>query len=132
MTKSYDKYYKIENYFGKPYPNLISFFKNYPVRGKMLDLGCGQGRNAIPLAKLGYDVTGIDSSKVGIKQMLNAIESKNVKLTGLVGDIYKFNKFPEFNFIMLDNMFHFLKKDILFFTMVKAIYVLTYESYKLF
>ncbi|MEH0417815.1 class I SAM-dependent methyltransferase [Streptomyces sp. B21-083] len=29
---------------------------------KVMDFGCGDGRVAIPLRKLGYDVTGVDSS----------------------------------------------------------------------
>lgn len=37
---------------------------------KFLDLGCGNGRNAIPLAKLGYKVVGMDISKVAVKQAL--------------------------------------------------------------
>src|SRR5206468_825627 len=31
-----------------------------PASGRVLDVGCGYGRIALPLAELGYDVTGID------------------------------------------------------------------------
>lgn len=54
MTATYDKYYQTENLFGDPYPELIEFFANYPKKGKVLDLGCGQGRDAIAIAQLGY------------------------------------------------------------------------------
>src|SRR5262245_41156291 len=33
---------------------------------RALDIGLGQGRNAMPLAQRGYDTTGIDRSEVGI------------------------------------------------------------------
>lgn len=110
MTKSYDKHYRIKKYFGEPYPELISFFRNFPVRGKLLDLGCGQGRNAIPLAQFGYNVTGIDSSKIGINQMLKL--DNRLELLGIVGNIYEVDNFYDYEFILLDSMFHFHKKDI--------------------
>lgn len=111
MTFAYDKYYQTENLFGKPYPELMEFFADYPAKGKVLDLGCGQGRNAIALARLGYAVTGIDSSKVGIDQMNLIGQNEQLNLSGQVGDIYVFDRFNEFNIVLLDSMFHFAKKD---------------------
>lgn len=111
MNLNYDKYYQKENLFGKPYPELIEFFVEYPQKGKVLDLGCGQGRDAIPLARLGYTVTGIDNSKVGIEQMNRIAKAENLKLKGLVGDIFEFHNFAEYDFVLLNSMFHFTKKD---------------------
>jgi 2-polyprenyl-3-methyl-5-hydroxy-6-metoxy-1,4-benzoquinol methylase len=34
-----------------------------PDSAKVMDFGCGDGRVAIPLAELGYDVTAVDSSQ---------------------------------------------------------------------
>ena len=111
MTVIYDKYYQTENLFGEPYPELIEFLAEYPKKGKLLDLGCGQGRDAIALARLGYSVTGIDSSKVGIEQMNQIGQVENLDLVGQVDDIYAFDRFHEFDIILLDSMFHFAKKD---------------------
>ena len=111
MTVHYDKYYQTENLFGQPYPELMDFFSEYPKKGKVLDLGCGQGRDSIPLARLGFDVTGIDNSKVGIGQMNRIAKTENLKLNGIIADIFEFDKFGEYDFVLLDSMFHFTNKD---------------------
>lgn len=111
MSVIYDKYYLTENLFGEPYNELVDFFTKHPKRGKVIDLGCGQGRNAIFLARIGYSVSGIDNSKIGIDQMNKIGQEENLNLTGEVGDIYEFDRFDEYDIVLLDSMFHFAKKD---------------------
>lgn len=111
MTVTYDKYYQTENLFGEPYLELIEFFAEYPKKGKVLDLGCGQGRDAIALARLGYSVTGIDNSEVGIDQMNQIGQNEKLNLVGQVGDIYTFDRFSEYEIVLMDSMFHFAKQD---------------------
>lgn len=112
MTVTYDNYYQTENLFGKPYPELINFFTQYPSRGKVLDLGCGQGRDAIAIARLGFTVIGIDHSKVGIEQMNRIADNENLPLKGNVADIFEYEDFMDYDFIVLDSMFHFTKNDL--------------------
>ncbi|WP_425391785.1 class I SAM-dependent methyltransferase [Ekhidna sp.] len=112
MTVTYDKYYQTADLFGEPYPELINFFSEHPTRGKLLDLGCGQGRDAIPLAKLGFNVSGVDSFSVGIGQMRQAAESGKLDIVGIADDIYHFQDYAEYEFILLDSMFHFRKSEL--------------------
>jgi 2-polyprenyl-3-methyl-5-hydroxy-6-metoxy-1,4-benzoquinol methylase len=107
----YDKYYKTEDLFGEPYAELIKFFKLFEPKGKLIDIGCGQGRDLLPLANLGYDVTGIDNSKLGISQMTKKAEQEKLKVIGLIGDIYKFDNYQDYDIVLLDSMFHFEKRE---------------------
>ena len=111
MTIAYDKYYQTENLFRNPYPDLMEFFAGYSKKGKVLDLGCGQGRDAIPIARLGFEVTGIDNSKVGVAQMNQIAKTEGLKLHGLIADIFEFDDFSPYDFVLLDSMFHFAKND---------------------
>ena len=108
---TYDKYYQTENLFGLPYPELMDFFADQPKTTRVLDLGCGQGRDAIPIARLGFEVTGMDRSQVGIDQMMQVARIENLPLTGITSDIYEIEDLAEYDFILLDSMFHFTKND---------------------
>ena len=109
---AYDKYYKTDNYFGKAYPGLVKFFREYEPKGKVLDLGCGQGRDTIALATLGYNVTGMDISSVGIAKMLDEAKKQQLKIQGVVSDIYQYDDIDKFDIVLLDSMFHFYKNDL--------------------
>jgi len=55
---------KDEGYF-KSYISIIQ--KHLPSRSKVLDLACGNGFSSFLLAKIGYEVTGVDISHLFIK-----------------------------------------------------------------
>ncbi len=107
----YDKYYEEEQHFGEPYPELVKFFREIEVRGKVLDLGCGQGRNALAIARLGYDVTGVDISVVGIEQMISEARKENLPVKGIVANFYDYTIDSSFDFILLDSILHFYKRE---------------------
>ena len=62
--------------------------------GRALDLGTGEGRNALFLAEKGWTVTGVDLSEVAIAQARKNAESRGVKFEAIVGDLdtYDFGK----------------------------------------
>ena len=59
---------------------ITEFVKGHSIRDAV-EFGCGEGRNAIFLAKRGIDVTAIDSSDIAIRNAKDKTEDlKNVRL----------------------------------------------------
>lgn len=54
--------------------------------GRALDLGCGEGRNAVWLATQGWIVTGVDFSDVGIDKARRLASENGVDGTWVVAD----------------------------------------------
>lgn len=106
----YNTYYKKESYFGEAYPELIEYFKSLPKSYHILDIGCGQGRDAIALTTLGFTVTGIDASSLGISQLQERAKALNLHITTEVADMYTYD-ITHFDVLLLDSMFHFYKND---------------------
>jgi SAM-dependent methyltransferase len=59
--------------------------------GKALDIGIGEGRNALFLASQGWEVTGFDISDVGVQLAQEAAQKRGLKLEALVEDVDRFD-----------------------------------------
>lgn len=105
----YDKKFK-EN-FPKFPAKLDLELKRYLnlVPGKeVLDLGIGQGRNSIPLAELGFNVTGVDYSTKCLEICKNTCNKLNlVKSDIRTFDIEK----DKYDMILSGYVLHFLHKN---------------------
>ena len=58
-----------------------------PTNAKCLLLAEGEGRNAVHMARLGYDVTGVDSSAVGLQKAQKLAASHQVTISTEVVDL---------------------------------------------
>jgi 2-polyprenyl-6-hydroxyphenyl methylase/3-demethylubiquinone-9 3-methyltransferase len=65
----------IEKHFDKPLSDL-----------KLLDIGCGGGLLSEPMARLGFQVTGVDASEKNIKTALVHAEQSDLKINYLVNN----------------------------------------------
>jgi len=68
---------------------LVSIVDRIP-QGKILSLAEGEGRNAVYLASLGYRVTGIDGSEVGLRKAVDLAMERGVAITTIHADLSAF------------------------------------------
>jgi SAM-dependent methyltransferase len=55
---------------------------------RLLDVPCGDGRLALPLARLGARVTGLDHSEVRLQQARARAEQQGLEITWVMGDMF--------------------------------------------
>jgi 2-polyprenyl-3-methyl-5-hydroxy-6-metoxy-1,4-benzoquinol methylase len=90
----------------------VAFFEHYnKTRTKVLDLGCGQGRDALFIARMGHQVVRVDISKTGITQMLEEAKREGLDVCGVVADVVEYEPSGEYDVVILDRVLHMLKED---------------------
>ncbi len=82
----------------------IKEIKKIKPDGKVLDIAMGEGRNAVYMASQGYDVEGVDISRIAIKRAKQLADEKKVKIKTIIADLSKY-EVPEdsYDIIMVVN-----------------------------
>lgn len=108
----YDKIYSDEGlYWGtEPSKILIKALKHIE-KGDVLDLGTGEGREAVFLAKKGFNVKAIDSSARGIHKLNQLCKIHNISVNYRVGDIAKEDYEEDYDIIVCNYVLHFLSRE---------------------
>jgi SAM-dependent methyltransferase len=92
LGRSWDPAYLEHNPGFNVEPNafLVEVVKNLKL-GEALDVGMGQGRNALFLAKQGWSVTGFDVSEAGVAQAREQAKKSGLALNCLVQSSEEFH-----------------------------------------
>ena len=92
----WDERYSSEEYIYGKDPNefLAKFCHHIRKGGKVLCIAEGEGRNAVYLAKQGYNVVAVDASAVGLKKAQQLAEEKGVNIQTIVADLADFHIEP--------------------------------------
>ena len=69
--------------------------------GEALDLGAGEGRNAVWLAAQGWDVTAVDFSAVGLAKARRMAFDAEVELATVVSDVEAYEPFTGVDLVLL-------------------------------
>ncbi len=106
----YDKLYReTKNALGQPGAIVVDFFETqtgWPLR--VLDVGCGQGRDALFIAERGHHVLGVDLSPNGIADMISGAERLGRAVEGVVADLESYQPTGTFDVLLFDRTLHML------------------------
>jgi len=109
----YDEYYSAQNHaLGSAFKDATAFFQNLEVGQTVLDVGVGQGRDAIPLAQMGHRVIGIDLSSIGIVPLKNAAASQHFNIDTEVAELSTNSPTERLDIIIFDRTLHMITNTI--------------------
>lgn len=91
---------------GEPQPAIIALERDGWIKGAVLDAGCGTGEHTIHLARLGYDVRGIDSSPAAIRYALDNAARHGVPARFDVADALHLGDRPRYDTVIDSALFH--------------------------
>ncbi|WP_264210333.1 class I SAM-dependent methyltransferase [Leisingera thetidis] len=110
MAYDYDRLYReTPDALGAPSPDVTAFFTGLDSTGlKVLDAGCGQGRDALFIARLGHQVTGVDISPHGIRDLRAAAAREGLDVTGVAADLTQWAPDGDYGILLFDRTLHML------------------------
>lgn len=116
IVSDYDSRYKNEDFYWGLRPNVICYdlmkvlppIKPYRV----LDIGCGEGKDSVFLAKCGYDVTAFDLSEIGLDKAKRLAEHNCVQVKFFKTDILDYRPDSDFDIIFSSGVLHFVPQAV--------------------
>lgn len=108
----YDNHYNSKEYYWGLEPNKLCYEimqRKSPAKPyKVLDIGCGEGKDAVFLAKNGYDVIAFDISETGIQKAKNLADIHGAKVDLFKADIKDFRVETDYDIIFSSGVLHYV------------------------
>ena len=82
----------------------------HPV--KILDIGCGEGKDAVFFARCGYDVTAFDVSEAGLEKTKRLADSARVTVRTLRADMCDYRLNEKYDVLFSSGALHYIEPDL--------------------
>lgn len=109
----YEEEYKSPGYYWgiQPSKMCLEVLELMPPvkRLKLLDIGCGEGKDSVFFAKVGYDVTAFDISDAGIEKTKILAHKAGVKVKVFKADLLDYRLDCKFDILFSSGVLHYIK-----------------------
>ena len=113
VTK-YEEWYSAEKYYWGLAPNQITYDVlrlRPPIKPyRILDIGCGEGKDAVFFARNGYIVTAFDIAESGLEKGRRLAESNQVEVDFFRADANEYRPKTEFDIIYCSGVLYDIKE----------------------
>ncbi len=113
---SYDRKYDSDDYYWGKKPSVMCerIVKLHPPGPDVtvLDIGCGEGRNAVYLARQGYTVSAFDISRNGIDKTLRYAEEADVQVEAFKANINEYRLGKPYDILFATGSLHYMPPEI--------------------
>lgn len=111
----YENEYRTPDYYWGVEPNKACYQVLQlmpPTRPlKLLDMGCGEGRDAVFFARNGYDVTAFDISDAGVEKTQRLADKAGVTVKAFRADINDYRPDARYDIIYSSGVLHYIKPE---------------------
>lgn len=111
----YEEEYKTQEYYWGTEPNKACYqilqLMSPTKHLKLLDVGCGEGKDAVFFARNGYDVSAFDVSDAGIEKTRSLAEKIGVHVNVFKADILDYRLDTHYDIIFSSGVLHYIKPD---------------------
>ncbi len=116
MQNTYDKKYSQDEYYWGKRPSAICYriLQVMPPERtvRLLDIGCGEGRNAIFFARNGYEVTAFDLSPQGVEKTKRYADEARVSIEVFQANLNEFRLKEKFDIIFSTGVLHYIPPEL--------------------
>jgi tellurite methyltransferase len=116
MKNPYDDRYNQEKYYwgNRPSSTCLKVLSLFPPEKplRLLDIGCGEGRNAVFFARNGYAVTAFDLSPKGVEKTKRLADKAGVRLNVFEADILKYRIEESYDILFSTGVFHYIPPEL--------------------
>ncbi len=97
--------------FGPPSAEILELVPRLPAGARVLDLGCGDGRNSLVFARAGCEVTAVDRSRRGVERLRARAAEEGLVVETRIEDLSEHMPAGAYDVIVAHGVLHLLEPD---------------------
>ena len=102
----------VQNLNAAPNKTIVEYEHLFQKNWNVLDVGCGDGKNAFYLAKQGFEnIDACDISETAVGKMKRLCENSNYKINATVTSVLEFEFKKKYDLMLSFGVFHFMEKE---------------------